>query len=179
MSDKEMDSSINMIIDEMRRKNLNVYDLAGMLEAAQPDSAVEGNPLAEATALRLVRQAGNNLTVDLKLLLRYRFKRSFLQEFAEVLLTKYDLHKPEPAAMGGAAPAAKKIENPPPADDVVYLLDSDDEGKPSEISGKRFREADLAYQAAKAARDAAEAEYMQDLTREAEQEERAAKRPRA
>lgn len=167
-----------MIIYEMRRKNLNVDDLAGMLEAAQPATAIQGTTISHVSTLHVIRKPGNHLAIDLKLLFRYRFERAVLHEFAEVLLTKYDLHKPEPAAMGGAAPAAKKIVNPP-ADDVVYLIDSDDEGKPSEISGKRFREADLAYQAAKDARDVAEAEYMQDLAREAEQEERAAKRPRA
>jgi hypothetical protein len=179
MSDKEMDSRIDIIIYDMRRKKLNVDDLAGMLEAAQPATAVQGTTISHVSTLTVIRKPGNHLKIDLNLLFRFRFERSVLREFAEVLLTKYGLHKPEPAAMGGAAPAAKKIENPPPADDVVDLIDSDDEGKPSEISGKRFREADLAYQAAKAARDAAEAEYMQDLTREAEQEERAAKRPRA
>jgi hypothetical protein len=43
--DAQMDAKIDMIVYYMLLKKLNAYDLAGMLQAAQSDSAVQASSL--------------------------------------------------------------------------------------------------------------------------------------
>ncbi len=58
--DAQMDAKIDMIVYYMLLKKLNAYDLAGMLQAAQSDSAVQASSLTWAAALCLVWKMGNH-----------------------------------------------------------------------------------------------------------------------
>ncbi len=68
--DEQMDAKIDMIVHYMPLKKLNAYYLAGMLQAAQSETAVRTGALTCAAAQRIIRKRGNHIAVDLKLLLR-------------------------------------------------------------------------------------------------------------
>ena len=194
--DAQLDAKILEIARIMRTKELDIYNLTSLFQASQPRHGDFSKPVTREATLNVLRRDTNNLGVNIWSVLRHRHPENFLREAAELLLTKYELHKP--CAMGGAGPAQpgpatfkKTVDKPSvlamggaAAEEIVNWIDSDDEEKPSEKSGKRFQQLDTAFKqaeaaflAAKAARDAAEAEFLRDLNQE--EEERATKRPRA
>ena len=189
--DAQLNAKISKIAEEMRSKKLDDYNLASLLQIAQPQLGLWSPPATRVVTLAILEEPDNDLKSNIQSVLRHRHPSNFLLEVAKGLLNKYDLHKPPFEIIdfgeGGAGPSqpgpatSRKIASKPSmggaaAEEVVNLIDSDDEEKPSEKSGKRFLQAQVAFQAAKAARDAAEAEYERDLN---DEEERAAKRPRA